>query len=78
MVVTYMINVITFFILVACLHCIFFGCKAHFPDHFKSQNKHYIALQLAHGMLYCHLCQDYIYNDKCSKINEKNLYRMAK
>ncbi|CAO1426663.1 unnamed protein product [Diamesa hyperborea] len=64
--------------IVACLHCIFFGCKAHFPDHFKSQNKHYIALQLAHGMLYCHLCQDYIYNDKCSKINEKNLYRMAK
>lgn len=63
--------------LMSCLHCIYFGCRTHIQDHFKCK-KHIIGLNLSHGHLYCFLCQDYIYNDKCLKINERNQQKLAK
>lgn len=64
--------------LFSCLHCIFFGCKgAHMFDHMKS-NKHYIALELSYGMIYCNYCKDYIYHSECQTIATKHLRREAK
>jgi ubiquitin carboxyl-terminal hydrolase 22/27/51 len=61
----------------SCLHCIFFGCKTHMNEHFKSK-KHYIALNLNHGYIYCFMCSDYVYFDKFLRINERNQYKAAK
>ncbi|XP_049544198.1 ubiquitin carboxyl-terminal hydrolase nonstop [Anopheles darlingi] len=63
--------------LFSCLHCIYFGCKgAHIDEHYK-QTKHYIALELCYGMLYCYQCQDLIYHRECQAIAERHLRREA-
>lgn len=60
------------------MHCIFFGCRGeHINDHLK-KNNHYIAMELAHGMLYCFNCKDYIYHDECQKIAQKNRDKEAR
>ncbi len=61
----------------SCLHCIYFACRSHLNDHFKSQN-HYISLELAHGVLYCHHCSDFIYHTECMKIAQANVAKEAK
>lgn len=61
----------------SCGHCIFFACKTHVTDHFKSK-KHYIFFNLEHGMIYCALCFDYVYDSVFLKINEKNQIKVAK
>jgi ubiquitin carboxyl-terminal hydrolase 22/27/51 len=63
--------------LLSCLHCIYFGCRTHMQEHFKSK-KHYMALNLNHGYSFCYKCQDYVYYDKFLKINERNQYKAAK
>ncbi|XP_050095465.1 ubiquitin carboxyl-terminal hydrolase nonstop isoform X2 [Anopheles aquasalis] len=63
--------------LYSCLHCIYFGCKgAHIDEHYK-QTKHYIALELCYGMLYCYQCKDLIYHRECQTIAERHLRREA-
>jgi ubiquitin carboxyl-terminal hydrolase 22/27/51 len=54
----------------SCLHCIYFSCQNHLTEHYKNK-KHYIGVNLDHGMLYCQICSDYIYENKFLKINEK-------
>jgi ubiquitin carboxyl-terminal hydrolase 22/27/51 len=63
--------------LLSCLHCIYFGCRTHIIEHFKSK-KHYIAANLTHGHLFCFNCFDYIYDHKFLKIYEKSQYKAAK
>ena len=63
--------------LLSCLHCIYFGCRAHMEEHFVKK-KHYIGLNLNHGHCFCYNCSDYVYFDKFLKINEKNQYKAAK
>lgn len=65
-------------LLYACLHCIYFGCKgAHIMDHLK-MNKHYIALELSYGMLWCGGCKDFIYDSECQDIARKHLQKEAR
>ncbi|XP_052869664.1 ubiquitin carboxyl-terminal hydrolase nonstop isoform X1 [Anopheles cruzii] len=64
--------------LYSCLHCIYFGCKgAHINEHHK-QTKHYMALELCYGMLYCYQCRDFIYHRECQLIAERHLRREAR
>lgn len=64
--------------LYACLHCIYFGCKgAHIMEHLKV-NKHYIALELSYGMLWCSGCKDFIYDAECQDIARKHLQKEAR
>ncbi|KAL7025402.1 hypothetical protein ACKWTF_013463 [Chironomus riparius] len=63
--------------LFSCLHCIFFACKAHLIEHFKLK-KHNIGVNLEFGMTYCFLCNDYIYDTKFLKINERNQFKAAR
>uniref|UniRef100_A0AAG5DJV5 Ubiquitin carboxyl-terminal hydrolase n=1 Tax=Anopheles atroparvus TaxID=41427 RepID=A0AAG5DJV5_ANOAO len=59
--------------LYSCLHCIYFGCKgAHINEHYK-QTKHFMALELCYGMLYCYQCRDFIYSSECQAIAERHL-----
>ncbi|KAF8771540.1 Ubiquitin carboxyl-terminal hydrolase 22 like protein [Argiope bruennichi] len=53
----------------ACLECAFFGCfksedgkVSHMKDH-AVKFRHYFAVNLNHGSLFCYLCDDYIYNE---------------
>lgn len=63
--------------LLGCLHCIYFGCRAHIADHYKNK-KHYVALNLSHGHVFCFTCFDYVYEHKFLKINERNQFKAAK
>ncbi|XP_058128701.1 ubiquitin carboxyl-terminal hydrolase nonstop isoform X2 [Anopheles ziemanni] len=64
--------------LFSCLHCIYFGCKgAHINEHYKL-TKHFMALELCYGMLYCYQCRDFIYNSECQAIAERHLRREAR
>uniref|UniRef100_A0A182YC78 Ubiquitin carboxyl-terminal hydrolase n=1 Tax=Anopheles stephensi TaxID=30069 RepID=A0A182YC78_ANOST len=59
--------------LYSCLHCIYFACKgAHINEHYK-HTKHFMALELCYGMLYCYQCRDFIYHSKCQAIAERHL-----
>lgn len=63
--------------LYSCLECIFFACKGeHLNEHFQSMH-HSIGLELAHGMLYCHPCKDFIYFEKCKQIKRSHLHKEA-
>ncbi|XP_055953744.1 ubiquitin carboxyl-terminal hydrolase 22-like [Argiope bruennichi] len=53
----------------ACLECAFFGCfdfedgkNSHMEDHSK-RYRHYFAININHGSLFCFKCNDYIYNE---------------
>ncbi|XP_053657819.1 ubiquitin carboxyl-terminal hydrolase nonstop [Anopheles marshallii] len=64
--------------LYSCLHCIYFACKgAHINEHYK-HTKHFMALELCYGMLYCYQCRDFIYHSKCQAIAERHLRREAR
>uniref|UniRef100_A0A182S5K4 ubiquitinyl hydrolase 1 n=1 Tax=Anopheles maculatus TaxID=74869 RepID=A0A182S5K4_9DIPT len=59
--------------LYSCLHCIYFACKGtHINEHYK-HTKHFMALELCYGMLYCYQCRDFIYHSKCQAIAERHL-----
>ncbi|KAK2714746.1 ubiquitin carboxyl-terminal hydrolase 22-like [Artemia franciscana] len=47
----------------ACLHCIYFGCftKSHIQMHCQ-QRKHYLAVDLCYGAVFCAQCGDYVYD----------------
>lgn len=58
--------------LFCCLQCIFFGCRgSHIIEHLKNQC-HYLAIELSHGTIFCHLCKDFIYPEEIMKISEIN------
>jgi ubiquitin carboxyl-terminal hydrolase 22/27/51 len=63
--------------LLSCLHCIYFGCRTHIAEHYKNK-KHYVSLNLSFGHIFCFHCNDYIYDHKFLKINEKNQFKAAK
>lgn len=63
--------------LMSCLHCIYFGCRIHIADHYKNK-KHYVALNLSHGHIFCFMCYDFVYDQRFLKINETNQLKAAK
>lgn len=64
--------------LFACLHCIYFGCRGqHIRDHMRS-SKHYIVIELCYGVIYCGICEDYIYDPECQEMAKKHLQKEAR
>lgn len=65
-------------ILMACLQCIYFGCKGdHFLKHVKSAN-HFLSLELTHSLLYCHHCKDYVHDAPCREIVKQHQAKGAR
>ncbi|GFQ67456.1 ubiquitin carboxyl-terminal hydrolase 22 [Trichonephila clavata] len=62
----------------ACLECQFFGCfdegfgleHGHMEVHAHAIN-HITTVNMDHGSLFCFMCSDYIYDDRCEDILEK-------
>jgi len=63
----------------SCLQCYFFGCfnAKHIQEHARS-NKHYLALDLVFGQVYCFQCGDYVYDVDLDVIGRKNRIQAAK
>ncbi|XP_067005942.1 ubiquitin carboxyl-terminal hydrolase 22 isoform X2 [Anabrus simplex] len=53
----------------SCLHCIYFGCYTggHIQEHARLK-KHFLAVELAYGMIMCFQCGDYVYDQDFSSI----------
>ncbi|XP_068082564.1 ubiquitin carboxyl-terminal hydrolase 22-like [Anabrus simplex] len=53
----------------SCLHCIYFGCytAGHIKEH-AMLKKHFLAVELAYGMIMCFQCGDYVYDQDFSSI----------
>lgn len=62
----------------ACLHCIHFACKGkHMYDHMEEKD-HVISLELSYGMIFCHACNDFIYNHEFQELAKNHLRLEAK
>lgn len=65
--------------LFACLHCIYFACKGdHFQAHLSASPDHYLGLELNHGLLYCHQCRDYVYDEQCRELIRQHQSKEAR
>ncbi|XP_034341545.1 ubiquitin carboxyl-terminal hydrolase 51 [Arvicanthis niloticus] len=53
----------------SCLSCVFFGCftEKHIHTHAET-NQHNLAVDLYHGVIYCFMCKDYVYDKDIEKI----------
>ncbi|XP_050997297.1 ubiquitin carboxyl-terminal hydrolase 51 [Acomys russatus] len=47
----------------SCLSCVFFGCftEKHIHSHAETK-QHNLAVDLCHGVIYCFMCKDYVYD----------------
>lgn len=47
----------------SCLSCVFFGCltEKHIHKH-AEMKQHNLAVNLYHGVIYCFMCKDYVYD----------------
>ncbi|XP_071813445.1 ubiquitin carboxyl-terminal hydrolase 22-like [Apostichopus japonicus] len=63
----------------SCLHCVFFGCYSlgHIHDHFRT-NKHYLAVDLSYGAVFCFACNDYIYDQDFEAIVKEERLKASK
>ncbi|XP_077921281.1 ubiquitin carboxyl-terminal hydrolase 51 [Halichoerus grypus] len=62
----------------SCLSCVFFGCFTEKHIHKHAETKHHnLAVDLYHGVIYCFMCKDYVYDKDMERIaketKEKNL-----
>lgn len=56
----------------ACLYCAYFGCyETHIRQHSK-ERKHYLAIDVNAGHVYCFKCQDYKYDSELEEIANKH------
>ncbi|GFT87762.1 ubiquitin carboxyl-terminal hydrolase 22 [Nephila pilipes] len=72
----------------ACLYCPYFGCffnesknelayeHGHIEKHAR-ESHHSISVNMDHGVLFCFICNDYIYDDRCQDIMD-NIQEFAK
>ncbi|CAH0388905.1 unnamed protein product [Bemisia tabaci] len=60
-------------LLLTCLHCIHFACFGgkHIHEHSKSK-KHFLAVNVSFGNIFCFQCGDYVYDKELFHINQKN------
>uniref|UniRef100_A0A8C6QFJ1 Ubiquitin carboxyl-terminal hydrolase n=1 Tax=Nannospalax galili TaxID=1026970 RepID=A0A8C6QFJ1_NANGA len=61
----------------SCLSCVFFGCftEKHIHNHAETK-QHNLAVDLYHGVVYCFVCQDYVYDkdiDQIAKETKENI-----
>ncbi|GAB1303225.1 Ubiquitin carboxyl-terminal hydrolase 51 [Apodemus speciosus] len=53
----------------SCLSCVFFGCFTEKHIHIHAETKqHNLAVDLYHGVIYCFMCKDYVYDKDIEKI----------
>ncbi|XP_071443594.1 ubiquitin carboxyl-terminal hydrolase 22 [Hetaerina americana] len=63
----------------SCLYCIFFGCYSlgHIQQH-AEQKKHFLAVDLNYGMVYCFQCGDYVYEKDLENIAREHQMKATK
>jgi ubiquitin carboxyl-terminal hydrolase 22/27/51 len=66
--------------LYACIHCIYIGCwrSGHIQNHLE-QNHHIFAVDFERCLVYCSLCNDFIYShelDKGYNIESRRIHDM--
>ncbi|XP_017376950.1 ubiquitin carboxyl-terminal hydrolase 51 [Cebus imitator] len=53
----------------SCLSCVFFGCFTEKHIHRHAETKqHHLAVDLYHGVIYCFMCKDYVYDKDIEQI----------
>ncbi|XP_036271699.1 ubiquitin carboxyl-terminal hydrolase 51 [Pipistrellus kuhlii] len=63
----------------SCLSCVFFGCftEKHIHKHAETK-EHNLAVDLYHGVVYCFLCKDYVYDKDIEQIAKETKEKLAK
>lgn len=63
----------------ACLYCVYFGCYGakHIHEHARSK-KHFLAVDVSYGAVYCFSCSDYVYDKELEAIARKQRRRAAR
>ncbi|KAM9042905.1 LOW QUALITY PROTEIN: ubiquitin carboxyl-terminal hydrolase 51 [Megaptera novaeangliae] len=53
----------------SCLSCVFFGCftEKHIHKHAETK-QHNLAVDIYHGVIYCFMCKDYVYDKDIEQI----------
>lgn len=63
----------------ACLHCVYFGCYGARHIHEHSRNKkHFQAVDLSYGAIYCFSCGDYVYDKELESVARRLRQRAAR
>ncbi|XP_010598221.2 LOW QUALITY PROTEIN: ubiquitin carboxyl-terminal hydrolase 51 [Loxodonta africana] len=63
----------------SCLSCVFFGCftEKHIHKHAKTK-QHNLAVDLYHGVIYCFIRKDYVYDKDIEEIAKKTKEKILK
>nr|XP_019575541.1 PREDICTED: ubiquitin carboxyl-terminal hydrolase 51 [Rhinolophus sinicus]XP_019575542.1 PREDICTED: ubiquitin carboxyl-terminal hydrolase 51 [Rhinolophus sinicus]XP_019575543.1 PREDICTED: ubiquitin carboxyl-terminal hydrolase 51 [Rhinolophus sinicus] len=63
----------------SCLSCVFFGCftEKHIHKHAETE-QHNLAVDLYHGVIYCFICKDYVYDKDIEQIAKETKEKMLK
>ncbi|XP_066105578.1 ubiquitin carboxyl-terminal hydrolase 51 isoform X2 [Saccopteryx bilineata] len=63
----------------SCLSCIFFGCftEKHIHKHAETK-QHNLAVDLYHGVIYCFMCKDYVYDKDIEQIAKETKEKILK
>ncbi|KAM5195159.1 LOW QUALITY PROTEIN: ubiquitin carboxyl-terminal hydrolase 51 [Hipposideros larvatus] len=63
----------------SCLSCVFFGCftEKHIHKHAETE-QHNLAVDLYHGVIYCFMCKDYVYDKDIEQIAKETKEKMLK
>ncbi|XP_055460320.1 ubiquitin carboxyl-terminal hydrolase 51 [Psammomys obesus] len=62
-----------------CVSCVFFGCftEKHIHNHAET-TQHSLAIDLCHGIIYCFMCKDYVYDKDIEKIAKETKQKLLK
>ncbi|XP_071462146.1 ubiquitin carboxyl-terminal hydrolase 51 [Marmota flaviventris] len=63
----------------SCLSCVFFGCftEKHIHKHAETK-QHNLAVDLYHGVIYCFMCKDYVYDKDIEQIAKETKEKILK
>uniref|UniRef100_T1ITV3 Ubiquitin carboxyl-terminal hydrolase n=1 Tax=Strigamia maritima TaxID=126957 RepID=T1ITV3_STRMM len=63
----------------SCLQCVYFGCYGakHIHEHVRMK-KHFLAVDLSYGAVYCFQCGDYVYDTELESIAKSDKIKAAR
>ncbi|XP_003135158.1 ubiquitin carboxyl-terminal hydrolase 51 [Sus scrofa] len=63
----------------SCLSCVFFGCftEKHIHKHAETK-QHNLAVDVYHGVIYCFICKDYVYDKDIEQIAKETKDKVSK
>ncbi|XP_012891204.1 PREDICTED: ubiquitin carboxyl-terminal hydrolase 51 isoform X1 [Dipodomys ordii] len=63
----------------SCLSCVYFGCftEKHIHKHAEAK-QHNLAVDLYHGVIYCFMCKDYVYDKDIEQIAKETKEKVMK